>query len=91
MPYAEIEMQIRSEDSCQKCAELWAAFDAATKKYIDLLKEQASIVATSVKRSDLLDPLIENAFRHRSAANAAMRFHRVLDHGKEPRTMTAAS
>jgi len=89
MPYAEIEMQI--ENSCPKCAELWDAFDAATKKYIDLLKEQASIAATSAEQSHYLDPLIENAFRHRSAAGAAMRFHRVLDHGKETRTMTVGS
>jgi len=84
--------QYRSKEKpCPKCAELWDAFDAATKEYIDLLKEQASIAATSAKRSHLLDPLIAAAFQHRSAARSALEFHRVLDHGKEPRTMTAGS
>jgi hypothetical protein len=59
------------------------------KEYIDLLKEQASIAATNVKRSHLLDPLIQAAFQGRSAAGAAIEFHRVLDHGKETRTMKA--
>jgi hypothetical protein len=84
--------QYRSKEKpCPKCAELWDAFDAATKEYIDLLKEQASIAATNVKRSHLLDPLIQAAFQGRSAARAAMEFHRVLDHGEEPKTKTAGS
>jgi hypothetical protein len=77
--------QYRSKEKpCPKCAELWDAFDAATKEYIDLLKEQASIAATNVKRSHLLDPLIQAAFQGRSAARSSIEFHRVLDHGKEP-------
>ena len=51
----------------------------------------ASITATSVKRSWLLDPLIEIAFQHRHSARSVIEFHRVLDHGKEPRTMKAES
>jgi hypothetical protein len=83
--------QYRSnEKPCPKCVELWDAFDAATKEYIDLLKEQAAIAATNVKRSHLLDPLIEAAFQRRSAARSALEFHRVLDHGKASKTMTAS-
>ena len=84
-------MQSGTEHSCAKCAELWETFDSATRKYIDLLKEQAKIATTNVKRSRLLDPLIETAFQSRSGARAAIAFHRWLDHGKESRTMTAGS
>lgn len=66
-------------------------FDAVTRKYVDLLKDQASIAATSVKHSLIFDPLIKSAFRHRSAAVAAMRLHRVLDHHQETLTMKVVS
>jgi hypothetical protein len=92
MPYDEFEMPRRSADKwCPKCAELRAACDAASRKYIDLLKQQAEIAATSLKRSHLLDPFIETAFQHRRTARSAIEFHRVLDHGNEPRTMKAGS
>ena len=84
-------MQSRSENACPKCAELWDMFDSATRKYIDLLKEQAEIATTNMKRSRLLDPLVETAFQRRSGARAAIAYHQVLDHGEEPRTMTAGS
>ena len=84
-------MQSRRKNSCPKCAELCDAFDSATRKYIDLLKEQAAIAETNPKRSWLLDPLIETAFQQRSGARAAIEFHLVLDHGKESQTMTAGS
>jgi hypothetical protein len=80
-----------SEKSCPNCAELWVAYNAASAKYIDLIKEQAEIATTNVKRSHLLDPLIETAFQRRRSARAAMEFHRVLDHGEEPKTKTAGS
>jgi hypothetical protein len=92
VPYAELVMPRRSSDkSCPKCGELWAAYDAASRKYADLIKEQALIAATSPERSWVLDPLIELADKRRTSARAAIEFHRVLDHGKEPRTMTAGS
>jgi hypothetical protein len=92
MLYSELKVPRRSTDkSCPKCAELWAAYDAASRKYIDLIKEQASIAASSVTRSYLLDPLIETAFQRRRAARSALEFHRVLDHGTEQRTRTAGS
>ena len=79
------------EKSCPKCVELFAAYDAASKKYTDLIKEQALIAATSPGRSWVLDPIIEIADKHRTSARAAIEFHRVLDHGNESKTMTAGS
>ncbi len=76
---------------CPKCAELWAAYDTASRKYIELIKEQASIAATNVKRSWVFDSLIETAFQRRSSARSAIEFHRVLDHRKGSRTMKAGS
>ena len=92
MFYSEVEVQARmAEKFCPKCAELWAAYAVASRKYVDLLKEQAEIATTSVARSHLLDPLIESAFQHRTSARSAIEFHRVLDHGKEPKARTAGS
>jgi len=90
IPYHEVEVPRRVKKiSCPRCVELWDEYDAATRNYSDLLKQQAEIAATNVKRSYLLDPQIETAFQRRSAARAAVEFHRVLDHDKEERTMTA--
>jgi hypothetical protein len=80
-----------SKKPCSKCAELGAAYDAVSRKYTDLIKEQADIATINVERSYLLDPVIETALQRRSSARAAIEFHRVLDHGKEPRTMKAGS
>jgi len=88
---ADIEMQIRSENWCLRCGELWAMYDAATRRYVDLIKEQASRAATSMKRSQFLDPVIETAIQHVNTARSAIEFHRVLDHEKKTRTMTAGS
>jgi hypothetical protein len=88
--YHEVEVPRRVKKiSCPRCVELWDEYDAATRNYSDLLKQQAEIATTNVNRSYLLDPQIETAFQRRSAARAAVEFHRVLDHGKEERAMTA--
>jgi hypothetical protein len=85
MPYAELVMPRRSSKKCcPKCAEIRATYDVASRKYVELIKEQASIAATNVQRSWLFDPLIENAFQRRKSARSAVEFHRVLDHGKNP-------
>ena len=86
--FAEVEAPRRSSEKwCPKCTDLRAAYDAASKKYTELKEEQVSTAGTSLQRSWLLDPLLEIAIQHRKSAESAVEFHRVLDHGKEHRTM----
>ena len=66
-------------------------YDAATRRYIDLVKKQALRAATSVKRSQFLDPLVATAIQHMNTARSAIESHRVLDHRKETRMMRAGS
>jgi len=78
----------RQEHCCPNCTALWESYVSATRQYAELVAEQQS--ASSPELGWLLDPLIEAAERRRKAARAAVEFHRVLDHGKVPRTMTVS-
>ena len=71
---------------------LRAAHESATRKYVDLIKEQEHLASMSPELAWPLDSLIEIAAQRRDAARSALEIHCVLDHRKHAaRRMSAAS
>ncbi len=80
------------DESCAKCVALRAAHESATRKYVDLIKEQEHLAEMNPELAWPLDSLIEIAAQRRDAARSALEIHCVLDHRKRAsRRMSASS
>jgi hypothetical protein len=66
--------------SCPRCVELWREYAEATRRHVQLLKEQ--------ERRGELDPAeereIDLAGMRRDAVRAGIRVHLAVDHANEP-------
>jgi hypothetical protein len=68
------------------------AHESATRKYVDLIKEQEHLAEINPELAWPLDSLIEVAAQRRDAARSALEIHCVLDHKKRAaRRMSASS
>jgi hypothetical protein len=91
MRYAREVVSRRLDISCEKCVSLREAHDIATRKYIDLIKEQEHLAAVTPELAWPLDSLIEIAVSRRDAARSALEIHTVLEHKKRATRRMSAS